>query len=279
MQATTFQSFLQEARTVEQSLHAPTSILDKTNAVADTLISWIGPHGWKNNIRRGKGLLVQEQNKVIESRHAQTVQNLIERQAGALANLFCYDRIKLKQVPSEKLITRIRSALIRKKAESQIRTLIEVLQSLQDVELYEDKHHIPLPRKQKSLFAFLSYSRLDHEIVHEVSRFLNQYGIAHFIDEKNIQAGDPISLQVSHALERCTHFLLFWSQNSARSGFVASEWSVGYMQEIQNKKKFIVIVLDGAPALPALLSEKKFVDIHQGMFARALSELMNAFIQ
>lgn len=279
MQVITFQSFLQEARTVEQTLQAPSSILDTTDAVADTLISWIGPHGWKNTIRRGKGLLFQGQSKVIENKNAQTVLNLIEKQTGALANLFCYDRIKLKQVPSEKLITRIRSALIRKNSELQIRTLIEVLQSLQDVEIYEDKRHIPLPGKQKSLYAFLSYSRLDHEIVHEVSRFLDQHGIAHFIDQKSILAGDPISLQVSKALERCTHFLLFWSQNAAKSNFVASEWSVGYMQEIQNRKKFIVIVLEGAPALPALLSEKKFVEIRKGMFARALSELMNAFAQ
>ena len=277
MPVATFQTFLQEARSVEQSFQAPSSVLDKSDAIADTVISWAAPHGWKKHIRRGKDVLIQEQSKMIEIRNAQIVQNLVERQAGVLVDLFCYDRSKLKQVPSEKLITRLRATLRRKTANAQIRALVETLQTYQDTELYTDKQHIPAPRKQKSLYAFLSYSRRDHAMVHEISRFLDQYGINHFIDEKSIQAGDPISLQVSQALDQCTHFLLFWSQNSAKSEYVASEWSVGYMQEIQSKKKFIVIVLDGAPALPALLSEKKFIQIHNGMFGRALSELMNAF--
>lgn len=279
MQEMTFQAFLREARAIEQSLQTPNSVLAGPDALADTLISWIGPHGWKKHIRRGKDVLVQGQTKARESRNAQMVQQLIETRAAALANVYCYDRIKLKQVPSEKLITRIRAPLRRRSAEAQLRGLIEVLQSIQDIEIYEDKNHIPLPGKSKSLYVFLSYSRLDHAVVHEISRFFGQYGIDHFIDEKSIHPGDQISLKVSQALERCTHFLLFWSPNAAKSEFVASEWSVGYTQEILQNNKLIVILLDGAPSPPALLSAKRFIRINNGMFARSLSELMKAFTQ
>lgn len=278
LQEITFQTFLCKARALEQSLQTPNNILAKPDAIANTIISWAGPHGWKQHIRRGKDFLLQEQSKAIESRNSQAVQHLVEALVRALVNVYCYDRVKLRQVPSEKLITRIRSALRRKNAEAQIRALIEALQSLQEVEIYGNRSHIPATRKDHMLYVFLSYSRVDHTVVHEISRFLDQQGIAHFLDEKSIHAGDDIPLKVSQALERCTNFLLFWSENAAKSGFVASEWSVGYTQEVLQNKRFIVVLLDGAPP-PALLSAKKYINIQNGMFARALSELMHAFTQ
>lgn len=145
------------------------------------------------------------------------------------------------------------------------------------MEIYNDKRHIPPTNKYGSLRLFLSYSRLDHAVVHEISRFLDQRGIDYFLDDKRIYAGEQITLKISQALDDYSHFLLFWSKNAAKSEFVASEWSVAYTQEVQQKRNLFLFLPDGAQP-PALLSVKKYIELSSGMFARALSELRSAII-
>lgn len=278
MQETSFQNFLSRARFLERSLQSPGNVVAKPNAIANTLISWVGPHGWKQHIKRGKDLLVAEHARELEKNNLQQIDILANSIINVLVSSYCYDRVKLRQVPSEKLITRLRASLRRGNGQAQIRSLIEVLQSLQEIEIYNDKRCIPPSNKCGSVRLFISYSRMDHAVVHEVSRFLEQRGFDYFLDDKRISAGEQITLKVSQALTECSHFILFWSKHAAASEFVASEWSVAYTQEVLQKTKLILVLLDGTQP-PALLSAKRYVEIINGKFARALSELMSALTQ
>lgn len=129
-QELSFQAFLSQARVLERLFQTPEMVVDKPNAIANTLISWVGPHGWKQHIKRGKDLLVAEHIKELENNNAQQVVALAHKISTMLTNVYCYDRIKFRQVPSEKLITRLHSPLRRGNAQTQLRKLIEVLQSL-----------------------------------------------------------------------------------------------------------------------------------------------------
>lgn len=71
--------------------------------------------------------------------------------------------------------------------------------------------------------VFLSYSHPDSEIVRQIATVLDEAGIEHFLDRKDIGWGDAITESVQEALHSCTHLLVVISPASLKSQWVPFE--------------------------------------------------------
>lgn len=112
--------------------------------------------------------------------------------------------------------------------------------------------------------VFISYNKLDKNIVKEVAIFLSAENISVWFDEWEILAGDSLTEGINNGLKWCTHFVIVWSKNTAKSNWVNRELSSTLSKTIIKKSpKIIPIVLDNTK-LPDLLVDIKYIRYDNG---------------
>jgi len=96
-----------------------------------------------------------------------------------------------------------------------------------------------------TILVFISYNKKDKEVANEIAVFLAADGVNVWYDEWEISAGDSIVKEINSGLLGCTHFLIIWSNNSAKSHWVKRELESTLAQAIQSGiPRVIPIVLD-----------------------------------
>lgn len=112
--------------------------------------------------------------------------------------------------------------------------------------------------------VFISYSRRDKSLVHQVAADLQSLGKAVWLDEVEIRAGQNIIDEVSTGMEGSTHFVAFLSEAYLKSVFAREELTSALMDALSPVRRSIVPVrLDGAP-VPMLLRARKYCDFRSG---------------
>lgn len=91
--------------------------------------------------------------------------------------------------------------------------------------------------------VFVSYSRLDREIVVPLTQLMRITGGNVFRDEDSINFGKQWRVVVAESLASARTVLVFWSGNSATSEAVQVE----YTQAIAQGKDIVPVVLDDSP--------------------------------
>lgn len=113
-----------------------------------------------------------------------------------------------------------------------------------------------LYRKYK---VFISYNKKDEEIATDIAVFLKVKDIKVWFDEWEILAGDSIIEEIESGLKECTHFIIIWSVNSAKSNWVRKELKSILCEAIRiGIPRIIPVIIDKTP-LPKLLIDLKYI--------------------
>ena len=72
-------------------------------------------------------------------------------------------------------------------------------------------------------YVFISYSHVDSHVADQVAAGLQELGLDHFLDRKDITWGQNLSTAVHHALRECTHQVIILSPASIKSPWVHFE--------------------------------------------------------
>jgi RNA polymerase sigma-70 factor (ECF subfamily) len=105
--------------------------------------------------------------------------------------------------------------------------------------------------------AFLSHAHDDAADVLKIAQAFQAAGIEFFHDIVSLRAGSEWQKRLFEEIERCDLFLLFWTENAARSKWVRreTEYAVDYKKKsLENLPDIVPILLDSVPpAKPAWL--------------------------
>ncbi len=96
--------------------------------------------------------------------------------------------------------------------------------------------------------VFVSYSRLDRNIVAPIVQLLRIVDTAVFRDEDSIQPGKKWQVAIHESLNSCHTIVLFWSAAAAESKAVESE----YQAAIGLRKDIVPVLLDDTPLIEEL---------------------------
>ncbi len=129
--------------------------------------------------------------------------------------------------------------------------------------------------KPKGIFGmrvFLSHSSLDRETVVNVHENLGRE-IA-WLDRAEIEWGDSFLDRVALALEESTDFLLFWSANSAHSGWVRLELNMAFIRMMEEQAIRLRVVRLDDTDIPLYFKPFHFLDVSDN--DAAVSEIVDA---
>jgi len=107
--------------------------------------------------------------------------------------------------------------------------------------------------KEKNLqpLVFISYSHVDKGFARRLSKRLIQIGVNCFLDEKNIEWGDPITDKVRESLNQCTAIIVILSPASLKSAWVPFE--VG--QAVSAGKRVLPLLTHPSLDVPLYLAD------------------------
>ena len=106
---------------------------------------------------------------------------------------------------------------------------------------------------------FVSYSTKDSPIVVEIVNALRTQGLAVWLDQSEIDAGDNIVARIDAGLSEWKYFLLFASQNYFASEWTKAEYRAAFYAALgANDRKIIVVSLGEVP-LPALIASNRYI--------------------
>lgn len=121
--------------------------------------------------------------------------------------------------------------------------------------------NIDLNKKNK---VFISYNKKDNEIAREIAIFLTAEDISVWYDEWEILAGDSIIEEINSGLSGCTHFIILWSKNSAKSNWVKKELRVIISNAIKEGTPRIIPIILDKTSLPELLFDIHYLSYKNG---------------
>jgi len=106
---------------------------------------------------------------------------------------------------------------------------------------------------------FVSYSTKDATTVVEIVNALRTQGLAVWLDQSEINAGDNIVARIDAGLSEWKYFLLFASQNYFSSEWTKAEYRAAFYAALgADDRKIIVVSLDQVP-LPALIASNRYI--------------------
>jgi predicted RNA-binding Zn-ribbon protein involved in translation (DUF1610 family) len=107
--------------------------------------------------------------------------------------------------------------------------------------------------------VFVSYNKKDKEIAADIAVSLEIEDITVWFDEWVTLAGDSIIDKIESGLKGCTHFIIIWSVNSAKSNWVRKELQSALCEAIRiGVPRIIPVILDKTP-IPKLLVDLKYI--------------------
>ena len=120
---------------------------------------------------------------------------------------------------------------------------------------------------------FVSYSHKNRDFADKLVRDLNFSDIPATYDKWLLNVGDSIIQKISEFVQEADQVIAILSSDSVDSNWVKKELAIAMTGEIENKKiKVLPIKIDDC-TLPAMLSDKLYVDFSWGYF-RSLKELV-----
>lgn len=125
----------------------------------------------------------------------------------------------------------------------------------------------------KGTRVFLSHSSKDKWIVNQIATDLVNLGIAPWLDEWEIRAGESIPQKISVGIKDSKCVVVFLSKNAVASKWVEREWEAKYWDEIQRNQILVIPVLLEDCEIPELLKTKKFADFRVD-YDHGLTELI-----
>jgi hypothetical protein len=114
------------------------------------------------------------------------------------------------------------------------------------VEKYYDEYR--KRERKKSPKVFISHSHSDRDTASQLEIVLSDHGAQPYLDEQQIEPGDPLPDRLTDGIKQCDVFLLIWSYKASQSEWVDKEWNMAYEQ----RKKIIPYVIDRTPLPPVL---------------------------
>lgn len=112
--------------------------------------------------------------------------------------------------------------------------------------------------------VFISYNKRDKEAAREIALFLIADDISVWLDEWEVAAGDSIINEINAGLSGCSHFIILWSMNAAKSNWVKKELNSILYKAIQNGIPKIIPILSDNTELPELLNDLKYIRYKNG---------------
>ncbi len=122
---------------------------------------------------------------------------------------------------------------------------------------------------------FLSHSSKDREAVLRLAKDLRKRGISVWLDEWEIDVGDPITEKIQSGLSHAQYVAVWLTKDSVNSGWVTKEWHTKIYQEIGSKEVLVLPLLGEKCEIPFFLSDKKYADFYFS-YDSGLSELTRA---
>jgi len=105
------------------------------------------------------------------------------------------------------------------------------------------------------MLVFISHNKADKPAAREIALHLVAQDVQIWLDEWEIAAGESIIEKINDGLRDCTHFIILWSKNSARSDWVHRELYSTLSRAISNRTlRVIPVILDDTP-LPELMND------------------------
>ena len=109
---------------------------------------------------------------------------------------------------------------------------------------------------------FISYSRIDSKIAHEIAETLDSLNIPYFLDVKDIKWGDRFKQEIRNTLKnKITHFLVIVSPASLKSQWVGYEIGIAAAHDIQ----ILPYLIHPSLELPGVLATYDYVSDLDGV--------------
>ena len=102
--------------------------------------------------------------------------------------------------------------------------------------------------------VFLSHRSTDKKFVRQVADEIKSRGVRIWFDEENLIPSQSLVEEISCALGKMTHFILFWSIDCVGARWVEREMNSGISQLINHNIPLIIVRLDNTP-IPPIISD------------------------
>jgi len=110
---------------------------------------------------------------------------------------------------------------------------------------------------------FLSYNKADKRFVQKFADRLTKTGVFVWLDERELNIGDPFIDRISKAIDRADYVGAILSRNSVQSSWVKKELELAMTKEIKGKKVVILPVLIEDCEILSYLSDKLYADFRK----------------
>lgn len=99
---------------------------------------------------------------------------------------------------------------------------------------------------------FLSHRSIDKPFVSKVSESIKSQGVNVWIDEEQLIPSQSLTEEISSALGKMTHFVIFWSIDCVDAPWVKRELNSAISILIERSMPLIIVRLDSTPVPPIL---------------------------
>lgn len=136
------------------------------------------------------------------------------------------------------------------------------------------------PADQDRPAVFISYSHRDKDFARQLDASLIARSVKTFLDEREIQVGDPIPEKIYDGIAASTHLVYVISASSVNSRWVQEELSIAKMIEKESEGFKILPVLIDEIRLPTAVTHVRYADFREWRdpisFRGALLEILQA---
>ena len=124
---------------------------------------------------------------------------------------------------------------------------------------------------------FISHRGVDSQKAKELAIELKAAGHEIWLDAWEIKVGDSVISKMNSGLTKCDVVILCVSSAGVDAGFIALEWMSTLARHCMGCSIKLITVLfgGGADALPAILSDKLYVNLDED-WCEGISELIDA---
>ncbi len=108
---------------------------------------------------------------------------------------------------------------------------------------------------ERDLKLFLSYSSRNKKKVGRLAGDLRTLGVEIWLDEREIQVGDPITHKIQEGLEDSDLVAVWLTRHSVKSEWVQREWMAKFNEKIKVRRQGVIPLLGERCEIPYLLRD------------------------
>ncbi|MFH1919043.1 MAG: toll/interleukin-1 receptor domain-containing protein [Planctomycetota bacterium] len=114
--------------------------------------------------------------------------------------------------------------------------------------------------------VFLCHSSKDKRFVRTLARDLDRVGVDGWLDEWELEAGDPLHLCIGRALSQCRYVAVVLSPALVKSAWCMEELGAALNREKEERQKVVIPLLCKRAEAPALLGDRLYLDLSNQYF-------------